>query len=95
MECTIVKPGHACTFMSKGGCGFGDPSETCLTIADKCEGCDYVQEWPSGRYCGKFASPASKWQFGICNMATHVKVEEKVIEQKVNPLKASKRAMKR
>ena len=31
----------------------------------------------------------------VCNMATHVKIEEKKEERKINPLKASKRAARR
>ena len=92
MDCTIIKPGFACSFMSDRGCGFGAPSETCQPVIDKCEGCDHVHDWPSGRYCKKFAAPATKWALGICNMASHAKVEEKTETKKVNPLKASKRA---
>lgn len=92
MQCTIVKPGVECGFMTKQGCGFGTPSETCHPIVDKCEGCGYVEEYPSGKYCKKFAAPEMKWSLGMCNMATHAKIEEKVETKKVNPLKASKRA---
>ena len=38
-----------------------------------------------------YADPGSKWMFGNCNLATHVERKgEKV--QKINPLKASKKA---
>jgi hypothetical protein len=33
-----------------------------------------------------------KWSAGICNFATHVKIEIKTEDLKVNPLKASKKA---
>jgi hypothetical protein len=36
--------------------------------------------------------PASKWMIGNCVTATHVKLEIKEAAQKINPLKASKRA---
>lgn len=91
MECTIVKPGTACAFMNKLGCSFGAPSETCQPIVEQCEGCDHIQPWPTGRYCARYASPAAKWQMGMCNMATHAKLATKTEEKRVNPLKASKR----
>ena len=91
MKCSIVKPEWECTFMSQSGCGFGDAQETCLPIADKCEGCENIHDWPSGRYCKLFAAPETKWVMGICNMATHVKVDEVKEQKRVNPLKASKR----
>ncbi len=91
MQCTTVKPGYECSFMSRGGCGFGAPSDTCATVAAQCEGCDHIHDWPSGRYCKKFAAPAAKWALGNCNMATHIKIE-KAETKKVNPLKASKKA---
>jgi len=38
-------------------------------------------------------NPESKWLSGRCPVCT-VKVEVKVVEQKINPLKASKKASK-
>lgn len=90
-KCSIVKPEHACSFATAGGCGFGAPEETCQPVIDKCDGCESTQEWPTGRYCTRFAAPASKWIDGLCNMATHVKLEKKAEDRKINPLKASKR----
>ena len=95
MHCQFVKPGKDCFFMSKHGCGFGPADETCQPVVDQCEGCGHLEQWPTGKYCARYAAPASKWQFGICNMATHVKIEEKKEERKINPLKASKRAARR
>jgi hypothetical protein len=45
-----------------------------------------------GQVCGAYPAPAKKWANGICNFATHVKVEIKVEDTKINPLKASKKA---
>ena len=93
-KCTTVKAGQACSLMTASGCGFGAAEENCQPVVEKCEtgdGCTHAQEWPGGKYCNKFAAPASKWAFGICNMATHVKIERKVEDRKINPLKASKR----
>ena len=39
--------------------------------------------------------PATKWKYGNCNLATHIKNDKKETAQKVNPLKASKRANKK
>jgi hypothetical protein len=91
MQCSIIKPGYECTFAVPHACGFGAPQETCYPIADKCEGCGHVQEWPTGKYCAIFAKPSTKWLLGNCNMSTHIKIEQ-AVEKKVNPLKASKRA---
>ncbi len=45
-----------------------------------------------GKVCSAYPAPQKKWQTGLCNFATHVKVEIKSEETKVNPLKASKKA---
>lgn len=63
-------------------------------IADKCEGCDRVRAFDGQNYCANFPAPATKWRMGNrCNMATHVQIE-RAAAQKVNPLKAAKRASK-
>ena len=87
--------------MSKSGCSYGAPSETCHVVVPQCEGvdidadgpCPNLHEWPSGKYCSKFANPAAKWQFGACNLGTHVKAKAAAATKKVNPLKASKKKM--
>ncbi len=90
MLCTSVKEGHDCFFMSKKGCGY--TGGTCHSIVEECEGCQKVNEFPTGKYCIPFPDPGVKWRTGTCNMATHIKVETKKTTQKINPLKASKRA---
>jgi hypothetical protein len=62
-------------------------------IIDKCEGCERIVEAGSVKYCQTYVMPAAKWKLSICNFATHVKPEIATILTKVNPLKASKRAM--
>jgi hypothetical protein len=62
-------------------------------IIDKCEGCERIVEVSSVKYCQTYTMPAAKWKLSICNFATHVKPEIATILTKVNPLKASKRAM--
>ncbi|NTV15203.1 MAG: hypothetical protein HGA96_14930 [Desulfobulbaceae bacterium] len=62
-------------------------------ISEKCEGCDRVIEVSSVKYCQTYVSPEAKWKLGLCNFATHVKTEIATAKTKVNPLKASKRAM--
>lgn len=63
-------------------------------IIDKCEGCERVRAFDGQNFCSIFPVPAAKWRMGNrCNMATHVQVERSAA-QKVNPLKASKRAAK-
>ena len=90
MICQTVKTGTECTFMTKKGCGF--ISGQCKAIAEKCEGCGRIIEWENGQYCKVYADPSSRWMLGICPSATHMKYEIKETAQKINPLKASKRA---
>jgi hypothetical protein len=59
---------------------------------ENCEGCERVTEGSIGQVCTAYPAPAKKWADGICNFATHVKVEIKSEELKINPLKASKKA---
>jgi len=62
-------------------------------ISEKCEGCERIIEAASVKYCQTYVSPEAKWRLGLCNFATHVKPELATAKTKVNPLKASKRAM--
>lgn len=89
MVCTSVKEGVECFFMNKDGCQFNGGS--CHQIIENCEGCQKVQEFPTGKYCLSFPEPATRWRNGTCNMATHVKAANGKGNGKVNPLKASKR----
>jgi GH24 family phage-related lysozyme (muramidase) len=90
MICQTVKIGTECSFMTKKGCGF--IGGQCKAAIDKCEGCSRIFEWESGKYCKIYADPAGRWVIGVCPSATHLKVEMKESTQKINPLKASKRA---
>ena len=66
-----------------------------LPVIDKCEGCAKIIACETGKYCRVYPDPSSKWRTGKCPTATHIKVEVKEATQKVNPLKASKRANKK
>ena len=90
MVCTTVKQGMECFFMSKKGCQFNGGN--CHQIIEQCEGCQKIKEFPTGKYCLSFPDPAMKWKAGICSMATHMKVSNVKAPEKINPLKASKRA---
>ncbi len=90
MLCQTIKTGTECAFMTKKGCGFNGGS--CHVIVEKCEGCNKVMEVASGKYCRVYPDPAAKWRAGKCPTATHLKMDVKESNQKVNPLKASKRA---
>lgn len=90
MQCQTVLPGTECTFMAKGGCVF--PEGSCQAVVENCEGCERIVSGSIGQVCSAYPAPAKKWAHGICNFATHVKVEIKVDDLKVNPLKASKKA---
>ncbi len=89
MICTTVRKDSECFFMKKSGCTFNGGS--CSPITEKCEGCNKIIEFSSKNYCSSVPGPDSKWRNGICNMASHVKVEEVKKVQKLNPIKASKR----
>jgi hypothetical protein len=92
MECVTIKPGVNCVFMNKTGCSFNGGA--CHPIVESCEGCGYVMENGQGKYCQLYADPASKWVFGRCNFATHVKGDVQPSAQRLNPLKASKRSQR-
>lgn len=89
MICTTVKAGSDCAFMTKVGCGYNGGS--CHPVVETCEGCQRVKELETGRYCSTYPNPAQKWKTGNCNFATHIKVEKVQQQNKVNPIKASKR----
>jgi hypothetical protein len=74
--------------MGKAGCSFS--GGRCQPVIEQCEGCAQINEYPEGRFCATFGNPEAKWTLGRCNFATHIK-DEKQVEKKVNPLKASKR----
>jgi len=92
MQCQTVLPGSECTFWGKNGCIHEGSS--CEIIVEECEGCERVVEGTIGKVCSVAPSPKKKWAVNICNFATHRKVEKKVVEQRINPLKASKRGGK-
>ena len=60
---------------------------------ENCTGCANIIEHDGKSFCKTYKDTAAKWMFGQCNLATHVsrKAEE---ARKINPLKASKKAMK-
>lgn len=90
MQCDTVRKGANCAFMKTKGCSFNNGR--CLPIVEKCEGCNRIVKFEDIVYCMIAADPKTKWSRGECNFATHL--EKKKIEesQKINPLKASKRA---
>ncbi|MCL5124729.1 MAG: PxxKW family cysteine-rich protein [Deltaproteobacteria bacterium] len=90
MLCDTVRKGVNCSFMTKKGCGFTDGR--CLTIVEKCQGCNRTSTFEDSVYCLVAANPASKWSRGDCNFATHLERKKVEETQKINPLKASKRA---
>lgn len=61
----------------------------------KCQTIDKVCDGAVNGICKRYTDPSSKWRVGNCPMASHLKKEEKKEDFKLNPLKASKRSMKR
>jgi hypothetical protein len=92
MICETVKKGVDCAFMGKSGCQFNGGA--CHPIVEQCVGCQKVKEFPTGKYCLSFPEPAVKWRTGRCPMATHLQMPTQKPAVKVNPLKASKRAVR-
>lgn len=90
MKCETVQPGAECTFWTKQGCVF--EGNSCQPIVDECQGCSRIVDSSIGQVCTAYPSPAKKWATGLCNFATHKKLEIASVETKVNPLKASKKA---
>jgi hypothetical protein len=90
MNCSTVKPGTACTFMSPKGCSFNGGS--CHPVIEQCEGCDRSKTFESGMFCLSTPDPSQKWKLGNCNLATHIKKTPVQAAAKINPLKASKRS---
>ena len=92
MICETVKKGVDCAFMSKKGCGFIGGS--CHPVVEQCGECSKIFDYESGKYCKIYPEPKSKWLRGNCPTASHIKMEISEA-QKINPLKASKRASKK
>ena len=90
MICLTVKTGKDCRYMAKNGCTFNGGE--CKAIIEQCEGCERVKEFSNRKFCDSYPNPASKWAFGNCNFATHIKAAKAEAPTKMlNPLKASKR----
>lgn len=92
MLCETIKVGMECAFMTKKGCSFNGGS--CNVIDERCGDCSKIITLESGKYCKAYPDPASKWLYGNCPGATHIKREVAAPVQKINPLKASKRSKK-
>jgi hypothetical protein len=90
MQCVTVKKGAECAFMTKQGCGFS--GGRCNPVVEACQGCSRTVTNEDGTFCLVAPNPAKKWNPGPCNFATHRQVEVVEKTQKLNPLKASKRA---
>lgn len=90
MECSTIKKGKECAFMTAKGCGYN--GGCCHEVVEQCKGCNRSTELSSGWYCASCPEPALKWKNGNCNLATHISTVSTAAKQKINPLKASKRA---
>ncbi len=76
--------------MTSKGCSY--KGGICHQVTEQCNGCNRSTELSSGWYCTACPDPSIKWKNGKCNLATHVAVESKQAQAKINPLKASKRS---
>ena len=88
--CETVRKGSECAFMTAKGCSYN--GGVCREVVEQCDGCGRTTKMESGWFCSACPEPSLKWKLGACNLATHVKADEKKgAKQKINPLKASKR----
>jgi hypothetical protein len=90
MQCATLKSGVECAFMTRKGCNFN--GGRCHPVVDQCQGCSRTENFPEGIFCTVAPDPATKWKRGACNTATHIERSRSETGQKINPLKASKRA---
>lgn len=90
MQCVTVKQGIECAFMTRKGCTFN--GGRCHPVVEACGGCNRTASFPEGNFCNVCPQPSIKWTVGSCNFATHVERSNGTKQQKLNPLKASKRA---
>lgn len=90
MQCVTLKKGVECAFMTRKGCNFNGGQ--CHPVVDSCQGCSRTIDFADKTYCTIAPNPASKWARGACNFATHLERKAAEQTQKLNPLKASKRA---
>ncbi len=90
MQCQTVLPGTECTFWKKAGCSA--ESGSCQVIVEECQGCERIVKGSIGDVCSAYPIPSKKWVTGLCNYATHKKIDIKSEDVRINPLKAAKRA---
>ncbi len=93
MICETIRKGKDCNFMTASGCSYN--GGLCHEIIESCKGCERTEEFSTKWYCTACPEPSARWKNGRCNMATHVRGEAAGAAQKINPLKASKRAHKK
>ncbi|WP_303721965.1 PxxKW family cysteine-rich protein [Malonomonas rubra] len=90
MLCQTVLVGTECTFWKKAGCSAEGGS--CQVVVEECQGCERIVKGSIGDVCSSYPSPSVKWASGLCNFATHKKIDIKIDDVRINPLKAAKRA---
>ena len=61
------------------------------TAHSECEGCGHIRGYEGESYRESYRIPAAKWALGMCNFATHKRIEKTAEARSLNPLKASKR----
>jgi hypothetical protein len=91
---TCIEHQNPCINSDEAGICKSRIQPCCKPIIKKCQGCERTREYGEELYCKSYMWPALIWRRGPCAMATHI-AKEKVKEQKINPLKASKKAKKK
>lgn len=91
MFCATIRKGIECPFMEANGCSYN--GGICHETIEKCYGCNRNKKYASGWFCIAYPDPSLKWKNGKCNLATNIVSESTEKNQKINPLKASKRGI--
>lgn len=91
--CKTTRNGFRCQFATRDGkCTFN--GGTCSPVVSACDGCTNIETYGNLVYCKSYMNPESKWIGGAYCPMCSVKKNVDTKTQKINPLKASKRAAK-
>jgi len=80
-----------CSWLKKEACTLPPQVAICDIAIEKCNGCEKML---ASGYCTLYPDTSLKWGNGNCPSATNLKKKAEV-QKKMNPLKASKKGVKK